>query len=130
MGLTSAGIALAACSSTQVAMPPDDATPEQVVRAYVDAVHAKDCETADALFEDGEGSWCGDIDITSLTVTSQSQERRETTSGAGPVIERVHVQITTRGGDVSMPDGEHMWSYLLDRVGPNKAWRIYDQGVG
>ena len=120
----------AACSRTTVSRPPDDASPEQVVRAYADAVHAGDCGTAGALVADRSQSWCGDVDITALTVTGTTQERKATESGDGPMIQRVWVDLTTVGADASLPDGERQWSYLLDRTGPNGAWRIYDQGMG
>lgn len=123
------GLTLGACATTHVPMPPDDASPERVVQAYADAVHAEDCATAEALVEHGK-SWCGHIDITALTVTDRTQERKQTESGNGPMIERVWVKLTTRGGDVSLPDGDHLWSYLLDRGGPSGTWRIYDQGMG
>jgi hypothetical protein len=111
-------------------MPPDSATPEQVVQAYAHAVHAGDCSTAGSLVDEPAESWCGNVDITTLVVTQRTQERRATESGDGPMIERVWVELTSRGGDVSLADGEHEWSYLLDRTGPNRAWRIYDQGMG
>jgi hypothetical protein len=96
------------------------------VRAYADAVHAGDCGTAGALVADRSQSWCGNVDITALTVTGTTQERKATESGDGPMIQRVWVDLTTEGADASLPDGERQWSYLLDRTGPNGAWRIYD----
>lgn len=122
-------LGVAACSTASIPMPPDEATPEQVVRAYADAVRAGDCRTADALVLRG-GSWCGDIEMTALTVTDQAQEKRETEAGNGPLIQRVWVEVTIEGGDGSLPDGRNLWSYLLDRTGPSGAWRIYDQGMG
>ncbi len=123
-------LTVAACARAGVPVPPDDATPEQVVRAYTDAVHEGDCDTAAALVDDRSQSWCGATDITALKVTGTTQERKSTESGDGPMIQRVWVNLTPRGGDVSPPDEEMMWSYLLDRTGPNGAWRIYDQGMG
>lgn len=122
-------LGIAACSAAHVEMPPDQATPAHVVRAYANAVHAGDCATAGALV-DGTSSWCGSIDITSLTVTNGTQEKKSTVSGDGPMIERVWVNLTSHGSDISLPDGDHQWSYLLDRTGPHSAWRIYDQGMG
>ena len=124
------GFTIAGCSSARVAIPSDSAAPEQVVKAYADAVHARDCETAEALVANRRQSWCGNVDITEMTVTDRTQERKQTESGDGPMVERVWVNLMTLDGDVSLPDGDHMWSYLLDRTGPNGAWRIYDQGMG
>ena len=123
-------LSLAACSRNSVPMAADDAPPEQVVRAYVDAVHAKDCETADALVAEPSQSWCGDVDITALTVTGTTREAKASEAGDGPTIERVWVDLTIRGGDETVPDGDLAWSYLLDRSGPGGAWRIYAQGLG
>ena len=131
MTLASAlSLSIAACSTARVPIPPDDATPEQVVQAYADAVHARDCKTAEALVINQRQSWCGSIDITGLKVIELTQERKATDSGQGPMIERVWVSLTSRGGDISFPDGDHVWSYYLDRTGPNGAWRIYEQGTG
>ena len=123
-------LTLASCARDTVPTPRDDATPEQVVRAYADAVHAGHCDTAQALVNEPDQSWCGDTDITALTVTGTTQEPKATESGDGPMIQRVWVNLTPRGGDETLQDGELMWSYLLDRTGPNGAWRIYDQGMG
>lgn len=126
----SLGLSIASCSSARVPIPAEDATPEQVVRAYANAVHTGDCETAQALVEDRKQSWCGSVDVTALKVTERTQERRATESGEGPMIQRVWVDLTSERGDVSLPDGDHKWSFLLDRTGPHGAWRIYDQGMG
>ena len=124
-------LSVAACSTTSVPVPPSDATPEQVVQAYIDAVHAGDCETAAVLVGDRRQSWCGRLDVTSFKVTKRTQERKETASGEdGPMIQRVWVELVSEGGDESFPDSKHDWSYLLDRTGPKGAWRIYDQGMG
>jgi hypothetical protein len=123
-------LTMADCSTARVPMPPDGATPEQVVQSYADAVHAGDCKIAEALVNDRAQSWCGRIDISALKVTELTQERKEAGSGQGSLIERVWVTFTSRGGDISVSDGDHVWSYLLDRTGPNGAWRIYDQGLG
>lgn len=111
-------------------MPPDDATPEDVVKAYVEAVHEGDCDTADALSESPPDNWCGSSDLTGLKITDITQEPRQTETGEGPQIERVWVEFDLVRSDGSMPEGRTMWSYLLDRTGPNGAWRIYDQGLG
>ena len=67
-------LVIASCARADVPAPPDDATPEQVVQAYADAVHAGDCDTAQALVADRSQSWCGDTDITALKVTGTTQD--------------------------------------------------------
>lgn len=125
VGLTGAG-----CSGQQVPLPPVTASAQEVVSAYASAVHAGDCATAGALMADAQRSWCGSIDIPSFAITHTTEEERAGQGGGGHPIQRVWVELTSRGGDVSLPDGEHQWSYLLDRTGPHNAWRIYDQGMG
>lgn len=48
-----------------VAMPPDDATPAQVVRTWAQAVDGHDCRTANALWTSdrhpGDVDWCGQL---------------------------------------------------------------------
>lgn len=68
-------LTLAACPSVSVAMPSNDATAEQVVASYADAVHAGDCHTADSLVHRDGLRWCGTIDITSLKVTHSTHEK-------------------------------------------------------
>lgn len=101
-----------------------------MVRAYGDAVHAGDCVTADALVVSSGRSWCGDVEINSMRITETTSEKRATESGDGPRITRVWVEMNVSGGDSSLPEGQMLWSLLLDRVGPEGAWRIYDQGMG
>lgn len=83
-----------------------------------------------ALVNGNARSWCGTVDLIALEVTETTQEQKATESGDGPLIERVWVDLTTHGGDLSLPDGTHGWSYQLDRTRPNGAWRINDQGMG
>lgn len=40
----------------EVAVPPDDAPPEQVVAAYVDALDGHDCDAAEGMVHDGRWS--------------------------------------------------------------------------
>lgn len=126
-GIVVLPLLLAGCSrSGHVAVPADDASPQDVVRAYVAAVNAKDCTTAITLAP-GD-SWCGRARLDELRLTSTTDQTRE--GNPSRKVKYVAVQFTLHGGDGSMPDGPHGWGYLLDRTGPQGAWRIYDQGVG
>ena len=62
--------------------------------------------------------------------SARTRRRWRSDSGQGPMIERVWVNLTSQGGDISLPDGDHVWSYLLYGTGQNGAWRINDQGTG
>lgn len=124
------GLSAAGCSGQRVPLPADTASPQEVVYAYASAVQAGDCATAGKLMADAKRSWCGSIDLPNFAITHTTQEERAGQGGGGHTIQRVWVKLTSRGGDVSLPDGEHQWSYLLDRTGPHDTWRIYDQGMG
>lgn len=115
----------AGCSHAEV--PPDDASPQDVVRAYVAAVNAQDCSTASKLAPDTAGSWCGKSRLDDLQITGMTDEPRE--DDAARTVNHVWVEFTLHGGDGSMKEGRNTWGYLLDRTGPNGAWRIHDQGV-
>lgn len=99
-------LVVARASHEPVAMPSNQATPQEVVRAYGDAVHAGDCVTADALVVSSGRSWCGDVEINSMRITETTSEKRATESGDGPQITRVWVEMNVSGGDSSLPEGQ------------------------
>ena len=66
--------------TSDVARPALDATPEQVVTAYLDALDAHDCDTAEAMMtesaEDSATSWCKDVaSLTDVVVGDHFAER-------------------------------------------------------
>lgn len=126
-----AGLAAAGCGGASHAgapsMPPADASPEDVVRAYVRAINAHDCTTARALAA-GADAWCGHSTLDDLRITGTTDRTRE--GRPTEKVTQVLVEFTLHGGDASMGEGRHGWGYLLDRSGPRGAWRIHDQGVG
>ncbi len=123
-----------------VAVPPGDATPEQVVAAYLDALNAHDCDTAEALTTAGAGdqatSWCEDVArLTDLDVGDHHLEPPEH-SGRSALDEVANVPVTfdlswrLLHDDGSMDEGATTWSYLLVRDADSSPWRIVDQGMG
>jgi hypothetical protein len=118
-----AGVAWWSAPKEQVAVPTADASPETVVRAYLDAVNARDFDTAneiDARPDSDLGRFSRPVQITELSDVTT----RDDTRG------RVAVVFTAEfdGTDASMEDGRHSWGYVLDR-GPEGGWRIVDAGV-
>lgn len=109
-------------------MPDDDASPEQVVLAYANALHWRDCITAARLAPNDGRTWCG-TDITDVRVTHSGMDRRDRGDGARDYYV-VDVQMNLKFTDGSLNDGPNGWGYTLDRVGPNGAWRIVGQGNG
>jgi hypothetical protein len=122
-----------------IAMPADDATPEQVVATYLDALDAHDCDTAAAIMsEDGDSArmWCEDIlDLSDVEVRAHVREKPQW-SGRSPTEDVVHVPVSfdldwrPLLSDHSMAGGPTDWGYLLVRESPASPWRIFTQGMG
>lgn len=118
--------AVAGCGSG-AALPPDSATPDVVLNAYLTALKAGDCGTTHQLFATsnvnvGNGDQCGALHVSAFTPLAGPA-----TPKAGEVV--FSTELTTSGGDFSMPDGQHTWFYTLDRQ-PSGAWRITGGGSG
>lgn len=116
-------VVLAACGSLPL---PDQSPPEVVLHTYLAALKAGDCERAGSLatptFIVGNGELCGALEVTAFTPLAgpATPDDREVVFAT---------TLTTRGGDVSMPDGNHRWFYILIRQ-PNGAWRLAGGGTG
>lgn len=108
-----------------VAVPPTDASPEDVVRAYVEALDVHDCDTARELNPDQ--SWCEDVESMELVEIRPIHSVR-----ARHVELPVKLEFEWRPFyfDVSMTDGRISWGFILDRDSRGEPWRIVDQGVG
>lgn len=126
--------------SDDVAVPANDATPEQVVMAYVNALNAHDCDTAEAVWVSdakvGAKMWCEDVaSLTDVDVGDSSMERPQW-SGHSATDEVANVGVTFNlnwrllHNDGSMPEGTTVWGYLLVRDSPDSPWRIFSEGVG
>lgn len=126
--------------TSDVARPALDATPEQVVTAYLDALDAHDCDTAEAMMtesaEDSATSWCKDVaSLTDVVVGAHFAERpRDSGHSAPEEVANVPVDFNLRWrpfhNDGSMNEGATTWGYLLVRDSPASPWRIFDQGTG
>ncbi|MGF0115327.1 hypothetical protein ACQFYA_03235 [Promicromonospora sp. Marseille-Q5078] len=110
--------------TADVAAPPADATAEEVVRAYLTAVDAHDCNTAQELttpsFAPTTESMCHDA--ASLEVTDLE------TVGTGAVHAGFDVDWRFFADDGSIPEGGFGWTYYLTR--DSDGWRIEDAGNG
>ena len=109
-----------------MALPAKDAAPAEVLSAYLQALRSGDCQSAHALatssFVHGNGELCGDLTVSAYTPLVDPATPRD-----GEVV--FATNLTTQGGDGSMPDGLHTWFYALDRQ-PDGAWRIVGGGSG
>jgi hypothetical protein len=126
--------------ANDVAVPASDARPEQVVTAYLDALNAHDCDTAEAVMtddsKDSARSWCEDVaSLTELDVGDHVAERPRWSGHAAP-LEVANVPVTFNlswrplHDDGSMDEGTTTWEYLLVRTAADSSWRIFDQGTG
>jgi hypothetical protein len=103
-----------------VAAPGPGATPEQVVRAYIDAVNARDFDTANTI-DARQGEDLGRF--------SQPMEAHDVEMGDTVTVgSEAHVIFTADfgAGDGTVEDGP--WGYYLERGGDG-LWRITDAGV-
>ncbi len=135
--------------SKDVDMPADDASPEQVVAAYMEALDAGDCETAKALVipssHESTQRWCSQVaSMSDATVAAADPEPAELSSSANlqssgesaASREMVDVRVTFDfrrrpfAWDISLPDGPTSWGYGLQRESPAEPWRIFAEGNG
>ena len=122
-----------------VPVPPDSATAEQVVQAYVDAVNAHDRSTVHALLATDGSMTDRAVDAwrAMRNVRLLGTSIRTLADPAGPrYAEGVNVGVDFDldcrwgHGDVSQPSGPTAWGYVLGRNTPDDPWRIVDQGAG
>ncbi len=122
-----------------VTVPADDATPEQVVASYVEALEAHDCGTAELLTTRAAThlatSWCQKVARLSRVEIGASMPERAEWSERSAKDEVVSVPVRFDldwrwlHDDGSMPEGETIWGYRLVRESPGGPWRIFDNGV-
>ncbi|MGO1384108.1 MAG: DUF4829 domain-containing protein [Arachnia sp.] len=140
---------MATMPSKDVDMPSDDASPDVVVAAYMEALDAGDCETAKALVvpsnHTSAQTWCSQVASLSDTevatpvpepagLSNPTSLRTEGKSVTSREVVDVRVKFTLKrsfsGRDMALPDGRNDWGYLLQRESPEEPWRIFDEGNG
>jgi hypothetical protein len=124
----------------QVAVPANDATPEQVVTAYLDALNVHDCGTAAAVMtreaRQSAETWCHQVaSLSNVDVHDHVTEPPEDSGHSAPeevadVLVTFDLRWRLFHDDGSMPQGATSWGYLLVRDSRTSPWRIFDQGVG
>ena len=120
LGLMVGAALVWAAPREDVAVPGRDATPEQVVIAYINAVNARDFETANAI-DARPGS---DLGRFSRSMEIHEVQMKKTLADGAAT----HVLFTADfdGGDGTIDDG--IWGYYLER-GSDGRWHITDAGV-
>jgi hypothetical protein len=104
-----------------VAVPGPDATPEQVVMAYVKAVNARDLDTANVI----DARPDSDLERLSGPIGIENVRMARTVMTGSSA--HVHFIADFRGGDGSL-DGHQWWGYVLEQKSDG-LWRIVDAGV-
>ena len=137
---TAAYLLLPPRQTSSVSVPAPDATPEQVVTAYLEALNAHDCDTAVAVMTEearaSAESWCEDVaSLTGVIVRGHVTERPQDSGHSTPeevanVPVSFHLSWRPFHNDGSMDEGATTWSYLLVRDSADSPWRLFDQGTG
>ncbi|GAA1719111.1 hypothetical protein GCM10009809_13680 [Isoptericola hypogeus] len=119
--------------TADVPLPSADATPEDVVRAYLQAIDVHDCDTAQDLtapaFASTTETMCHDaasLEITDLTPLPAFSSPLGAAVSAG-----FDVDWRLLTDDRSIPEGGFTWTYYLTRAGgTHDRWLIDDAGNG
>lgn len=142
--LASAAVPLSGCSActpaktATVQVPPVTARPQQVVRAYLDSVMARDLDTAEVLstpdFAENQQSvadspFCNWRKLENVRISEPAPADYDQETYRYSVHVFVDFTLTQREAQ-SMADGPVVWGYVLVRNSPAERWRIADAGVG
>jgi hypothetical protein len=123
--------------SRDVSMPSADATPEEVVGVYLDALDAHDCDTAaDVVVADRAEGMVSCDSVEALSEISVRERFDHYTRPSSPGTEVTYVSVRFDldwrrfHGDGSMPEGTTVWGYVLERSSSANPWRLIRGGVG
>lgn len=121
--------------TASVPIPPSNASPVTVVRSYVSAYNHRDFATMTALYpsmrrfhQSYRHRALGTMKDLKITGS-----HHDNTYGKHSPYWTVDVEVNFTGlrwSDISYQPGRNGWTYDLQRIGPDNAWRIVDQGVG
>ena len=120
-----------------VPVPAADATPQQVVTAYLAASTAHDVATMNALSVGGSSLRASRFETTWM-VSRVKTYAPSPDGGPGTawtnwrqVVKVDVIMHTLKGHDLNFPDNtDTYWGYALGRQSDRDPWRIIDQGVG
>jgi hypothetical protein len=124
--------------SYKVAMPPDTASPAEVVATLVTALNAHDAATVNALYAPSHmgGNWTNALH--SIRLVKVRKATRLTAADGSPywkaggvsvdVVINPKWRVLDGSGDGA--DGPQPYTYILTKSGPHGAWRVVDEGTG
>ena len=121
-----------------VAVPAAAATPEDVVRTYVEAYNHRDFATMAAAYPNGQAAFSRFRAMGTMRHL-QIVESRVATEGdlagtfpqSGYSYYRAQVTLVytgLTGSDLAYQNGPNGWDYWLERSAADKSWTITDQG--
>ena len=117
---------LLGCVGSRIVLPPDSAPPDVVLNAYLGALVAGDCDAASRRatpdYARQTAAFCGGVRVKAFTVFSNPAILGDSEIEYG-------LDLTTSGGDETLPDGSHTWFYSLARR-PGGPWRVEGGGGG
>jgi len=118
-----------------VAAPGAAASPEEVVRTYVEAYNHRDFSTMRRIYPSRPYSRRQVLGTMHDLVVVDSRSLTSAEDGNPPVPGRSYhrVRVTLRfsgllGSDLAYENGPNGWAYLLERESSTEPWRIADHG--
>lgn len=127
------GCVVGAVSFASVDLPPDDATPEDVVRTYLRALDAHDGDITAELHSPPNGPRSVACNVRAIDGVSVTSAVPSAQAQAGEGTVRVDAQFTIHVFDeaaAGQPNGRTGRNYYLHRQGPRGPWRIVSSGQG
>jgi hypothetical protein len=123
-------LGLSAC--TKVEVPPADASPVQVVEAYLKAIRLGNCTVLSQLAtrNQAERAWCGKgLTVSNITIGDPVPDPGSVASEEFEQAVYVPVRLDVQGGADSVESGMRDWGYVLVRDAAVQQWRIADEGT-
>jgi hypothetical protein len=122
-----------------VPVPSAAASPDDVVRSYVEAYNHRDFDTTKAIYPSGQSAFSRyramgtmrDLRIIQSRATPEAD--LSGTSKAGYSYDRVEVTVDysgLTGSGLAYDDGPNGWTYWLERSTASEPWTITDHGNG
>ena len=126
--------------TASIPVPTAAASPDDVVRSYVEAYDHRDLDTMRVIYPSGQSAFSryramgtmGDLRITQSRAATEA-DVSGTSPKVGDSYYRVEVTLDyggLTGSDLAYDEGPNGWTYWLERSTTSGPWTITDQGNG